>query len=38
MKLHQKLDVPKLKTGQTSSEEQQQQQERTVHVDQPCGW
>ena len=40
MKLYQKLDVPKLKTRQTSPEEQQQQQQqdRTVHVDQPCGW
>ena len=37
MKLYQKLDVPKLKTRQTSPEEQEQQ-DRTVHVDQPCGW
>ena len=38
MKLYQKLDVPKLKTRQTSPEEQEQEQDRTVHVDQPCGW
>ena len=36
MKLYQKLDVPKLKTRQTSPEEQEQEQDRTVHVGTCC--
>ena len=39
MKFYQKLcKCPRSKIGQMSSEEQQQQEDRTVHVDQPCGW